>query len=819
MKMPNIKASLSDEITAREVENREVAYSAAVESIVLLKNDGALPVAPCNIALFGSAAVKMVKGGTGSGEVNERHVIDICEGLKKAGFSVYNENYVSRYISEYETEKEKFKKQNPVGIPIGKSAEDMINIMANPFKIPAGPIVTYEDVADSKAEICIYAVARQAGECADRSLSDYDFTFMPREVENLKFLAKHFEKLILVINAGGSMDMSVLDEIPEINAVIFLCQQGMESGRAFADILTGKANPSGALTDTWVNSYYDVPGAGGFADLDGNPRETDYGEGIFVGYRCYDTFGANVRYPFGYGLSYSEFKLEYRDLVQDRDSFKIDVSVTNVKGPAGKKIVQVYAACPEGKLAKERKRLVGFGKSSVLQEGESERIGIFFDFRNLSSYDEAEASYVCEPGKYVILIGENCEKVSPVAYIEIQNRIILSKCKNICPCEVKFEELDLPRATGFDAAGLTGIVADTGFIKTEVYDYGTQVEDHDEKAEKLVENLTIKEKLTLLSGTGFMGAKDCTLTVPGAAAYTAAIRDKNIPSVALCDGPAGLRLQRVSAITKKGAVKPMEMMMDFMNEWPEFIKKMMTGDAKKDTLIYQNATSFPVGTALAQTWNVNLLEKVGDAVGREMEEFGATFWLAPGMNIHRNPLCGRNYEYFSEDPLLTGLVAAAISRGVQSHRGKYVTIKHFACNNQETSRAGTSANLSERALREIYLEGFRLAVKKGGAKAVMTSYNKVNHVYTPNSHDLCTKVLRNEWGFKGVVMTDWMSTSKGLAGRADAYKAGNDLIMPGGNGVIKECLKDYKAGKLTDEDINICLKRVLDLVMEGGMDL
>ncbi|MBP5197603.1 MAG: glycoside hydrolase family 3 C-terminal domain-containing protein, partial [Lachnospiraceae bacterium] len=720
MKMPNIKASLSDEITAREAENREVAYRAAVESIVLLKNDGALPVSPCNIALFGSAAVKMVKGGTGSGEVNERHVTDICEGLKNAGFNVYNDNYVQRYRSEYECEKSEFKKKNAVGIPIGKSSEDMINIMGNPFKIPAGPLVTYEDVADSKAEVCIYAIARQAGECADRSLSDHDFTFMPREKENLKFLAKHFEKLILVINVGGSMDMSVLDEIPKINAVIFLCQQGMESGRAFADILSGKANPSGALTDTWVRSYYDVPCAGGFGDLDNRPKETDYGEGIFVGYRCYDTFGAPVRYPFGYGLSYSDFSIEFRDITQEGENFILKADVTNVSGPAGKKILQVYAGAPTGKLEKERKRLVGFGKSSLLSEGEKERISVSFDFDALASYDEKEASYVCEAGKYVILIGDNVEAAKPVAFIELSGKQVLAKCVNICKCDVEFEPIDMERAPGFDTENLPGIVADTSFIKTKQYDYEKTNVPASEKVEELLKKLSIKEKLTLLSGTGFMGAKDNTLVVPGAAAYTAAIKDKNIPSVALCDGPAGIRLQRVSAITKKGSVKPMEMMMDFMNEWPEFIKKIMTGDAKKDTLIYQNATSFPVGTALAQTWNVELLEQVGDAVGREMEEFGVTFWLAPGMNIHRNPLCGRNYEYFSEDPLLTGLVAAAISRGVQSHNGKYVTVKHYACNNQETSRAGMSANLSERALREIYLEGFRLAITKGGAKAVMT---------------------------------------------------------------------------------------------------
>lgn len=269
-------------------------------------------------------------------------------------------------------------------------------------------------------------------------------------------------------------------------------------------------------------------------------------------------------------------------------------------------------------------------------------------------------------------------------------------------------------------------------------------------------------------------------------------------------------------MTKKGKIKAMEMMMDFMNGWPPFMKKIMCGDPQKDIPIYQNATAFPVGTALAMTWNQELIEQVGDAVGTEMEEFGCTFWLAPGMNIHRNPLCGRNYEYYSEDPVVSGKCAAAIARGVQRHPGCYVTIKHFAANNQEKCRAGMSGNMNERALREIYLEGFRIAVKEGGAKAVMTSYNKLNHVFTSNSYDLCTKALRCEWGFDGVVMTDWMSTDKGLAGRSKAYRAGNDLIMPGGSSVIKECLKDYKAGQLSEEEIDRSCRRVLKAIANAN---
>ena len=211
-----------------------------------------------------------------------------------------------------------------------------------------------------------------------------------------------------------------------------------------------------------------------------------------------------------------------------------------------------------------------------------------------------------------------------------------------------------------------------------------------------------------------------------------------------------------------------------------------------------------------------MMEKVGSAFGDEMEEYGVTFWLAPGMNIHRNPLCGRNYEYYSEDPVLSGKCAAAMSRGVQSHPGCYVTIKHYAANNQETQRNLMSSNMDERTLREIYLEGFRIAVREGGAKAVMTSYNKLNHVYTPNSYDLCTKALRQEWGFDGVVMTDWMSTDKGLADRVQAYESGNDLLMPGGKGCVKEVKAAYEEGRLSLDVIRQCCGRLLVLVEESG---
>ncbi len=838
-KMQNLKfkASFDNAVTDREKRNQQIARKAAAESIVLLENDGTLPIEPGKVALFGGGAAMTIKGGTGSGEVNERHSVGIEEGLENAGFTVTTKDWLYNWRMRYEAGKAEHGKGMMKKMLSFDSAE-MINIMANPYRLPAGRKITVQDVKRSDTDTCIYVVSRQAGECADRELEKFDYELMDMEKENIRRVVKAYKKVILVINVGCSMDMSILEEVPGINAVIYYCQQGMEGGNAFADILTGKVNPSGALSNTWVLRYDDVPYAREYAHMDGNPLEADYKEGIYVGYRYFNTFGVKTRYPFGYGMSYTTFELKYQSAAMEGNHGSIEVEAANTGTCAGKKIVQIYAHCPQQELKKETRRLIGFAKTSLLNPGEKETVKVTFDAHALSSYDETRSAYVLEAGDYVLAYGENAEQITACVNLRLDETVCLEQCQSICPSDTRIEELSKKAPLQESLSeGLPVILWKGEDIETCVYDY-TLVDAHrplmqstsnmgcpnrdseweestTETVEKWLDSLTTDEKIELLSGTGMMGQKPY-LTVPGAAAYTKAFPEKGICSTALCDGPAGLRLQRVSALTKNGKIKPMEMMMDFMNSLPGFVKKLMTGDPKKDTLLYQNATAFPVGTALAQTWNQELIEKVGDAAGEEMEEYGVTFWLAPGMNIHRNPLCGRNYEYYSEDPVLSGKCAAAISRGVQSHSGCYVTIKHFAANNQETQRNRMSSNMDERTLREIYLEGFRIAVREGGAKAVMTSYNKLNHVYTPDSYDLCTKALRQEWGFDGVVMTDWMSTDKGLADRVQAYISGNDLLMPGGKGCVKEVKKAYQAGRLSEEVIRRCCRRLLVLVAKSG---
>ena len=322
--------------------------------------------------------------------------------------------------------------------------------------------------------------------------------------------------------------------------------------------------------------------------------------------------------------------------------------------------------------------------------------------------------------------------------------------------------------------------------------------------------------MDILVGVGMFGGNP-RFNLPGSVGNTTSkFWDRGLANVALCDGPAGLRIQKRSTVDKKGKVKPVEMAMSIFESFPEFVKKFMVGDPEKNTVLYQYTTAFPVANALAQTWNTELMEQIGGAIYQEMKEYGCTYWLAPAMNIHRNPLCGRNFEYFSEDPRLSGEMAAAITLGVQQEEGFYVTAKHFACNNQEDNRNFVSSNLSERALREIYLRGFEICVRKGGAKGIMTSYNRVNGVYTPNSYDLCTKALRNEWGFDGVVMTDWYSTNKGQASSAIALKAGNDLIMPGGSSFKKDILQGLKSGIVSEEDVRRCCGNVVKAILNSA---
>ena len=548
-----------------------------------------------------------------------------------------------------------------------------------------------------------------------------------------------------------------------------------------------------------------------YSYLNGNLNSEYYKEDIYVGYRYFDSYKIEPRYPFGYGLSYTDFTIEFENAVIEETNVKVVVKVTNTgEIYEGKEVVQLYVSCPQGKLPKEYQRLAAFGKTKVLQPGESEILTLEFDMSVLASFYEADATERLEAGTYIFRLGNVSNKTVVCAIAALDEEVILTKYQHICESTRRFKKIE-PAVIEEER-----VSENVCILKVKAADFVTRKVDYTKPAlyrsketDKLLKPLNVKEAADLTVGGGMFGGKRY-FEAPGAAGSTTGdLLEKKIPNICVADGPAGLRLQRTSAVTAKGKVKMMDPWISLMKYFPAPVKKMMFGNEKKDTLIYQYATSFPVELSLAQTWNVELLEEVGYAVSEEMRTYGVSYWLAPALNIHRNPLCGRNFEYFSEDPLISGKMTAALTKGVQKIEGNYVTIKHFCCNNQEDNRNRTNASISERALREIYLKGFEIAVKESKPGAVMSSYNKVNGTYVNNSYDLLTKVLRNEWGFDGLVMTDWFATGKGLANEAKAIAAGNDLIMPGTDGAKKVILKAVKEGELSKNDLRRCAANVL----------
>ena len=635
--------------------------------------------------------------------------------------------------------------------------------------------------------------------------------------------------MIVVINVGGQFDLNFLHEIPNINAVIFMGQLGTMGGQAVADIVCGKHTPSGKLTDTWAKHYRDYPAADDYSYLNGNLDEEYYREGIYVGYRYFDTFHVAPRYPFGYGLSYTEFEMHLAGMRLERTTVEISVDVKN-KGEvySGKEVVQIYVSCPDGELKKEAQRLTSFAKTKNLKPGEEERTVLQFDLHDLTSYREKDAATVLEPGEYVVRVGNSSRNTRVCGILKLETEMITEKHSHICKAPLRVTELEwqeekeLLHATGDcrqnwgrtceiiidDVEKIQSFQIEPGIIPETDHEYGPVEIYSSEETDRILESLTLRDMAELVVGGGMSGHR--FFEAPGAAGVTTGnLTAKGIPNVVMADGPAGLRLHKISSVSITGKVKGVEPNISFMKYLPEPVKKVMLGNPDSKNLLYQFTTAFPVGISLASSWNLQLAEEVGNAVGKEMEAYGVTYWLAPGMNIHRNPLCGRNFEYFSEDPLLAGKFAAAITKGVQKNRGCYVTLKHYCCNNQEDNRNKMNANVNERALREIYLKGFEIAVKESHPGAVMSSYNKVNGKYVNNSYRLLTQVLRNEWGFDGFVMTDWFATGRKYGDPAHAIASGNDLIMPGSSGTVDDIVKAVSKGIILEEDVKRSAANVL----------
>lgn len=798
------KASPNGAVSKREEENLHLAYEAACEGIVLLKNDGALPLKTKKVALYGPGAAKTVKGGTGSGEVNERHVVSVLEGLENRGFHVTTKDWVESYEEYYLRVRRRYRRQKVANILKPGS-----NILYENFRMPCGPEIRKTDDADT----CIYVLSRQAGEGGDRRAEAGDYYVTEEEKAAIGYCAAHYENFVLLLNCGSSMDMGFAREIPGINAVLYICQPGSQGGNAVADILSGTVTPGGKLTDSWAKRYEDIPFAADYSYLNGDLQNENYREGIFVGYRYFDSFGVEPAYPFGFGMSYTTFQMEGKACLQG-SRVSVDVTVKNTGNFSGKEVAQLYVSAPGQN--REYQSLAALGKTKLLSPGEEETLTLAFDPAALAFFREADNCFMLEQGEYVLRLGNSSRNTAAVAVVELGEAVTVSRHLPICPLQSPLQELTAPKRKPETLADVPHLVWDVSAFETADYTVPSE-ETQDRQVEKFLDGLTTKEMVDIVVGVGQIGAKK-RFDLPGSVGNTTSkFWDRGLANAPLCDGPAGLRISRHNTITKKGRILPVEVTLSAYSFIPKFIRKHLMGNPEKQQSLYQYATAFPVTTVLAQSWNADLLEQVGAAVAREMEEFGCTYWLAPAVNIHRNPLCGRNFEYFSEDPRLTGLLAAAMTKGVQKIPGHYATVKHFACNNQENNRTHVSGNVSQRALREIYLRAFEPVVRQGKVQAVMTSYNRLNGVYTPNSYDLCTVVLRQEWGFEGVVMTDWYSTNPRQGDNALALAVGNDLIMPGGRYFKRKIFRGLRKGTVTEADIRRCCGRVVRAVFDSAV--
>ena len=613
--------------------------------------------------------------------------------------------------------------------------------------------------------------------------------------------------VILLLNAGGPIELTdILENIENIKAILNISQPGQESGYAVADILLGNCVPSAKLTATWARRYEDCPFAEDYSYLNGNLDTEEYKEGIFVGYCYFDSFGKKPLFPFGFGLSYTEFKIEFKGIKTSEKELAVEMKVTNIGDTyAGKEVVQIYASLPQTEVKKEYRRLVGYAKTKLLQPGETETLRITVGQKELAYFSEEKHQWIVEKGTYGIWTGNSSVSLEYSSTVKVEQSVSLEDTcvlENTAEIEEELWKTYECRKTTADNSHCIIFTPHPEEKKIYRSAYAT---------EQMTEDLLPLLYGNIAETTSTLGAAG--IRVPGTAGETTeGLLDKyGIPSLIMADGPAGIRLQQHYEVDRAtDTVYGIGVLGALENGFLVDREEHEGADQ-----YYQYCTAFPVGTVMAQTWNRDLMQRFGEAVALEMEAFHVNLWLAPGLNIQRNPLCGRNFEYYSEDPFLSGTLAASVTKGVQCHKGCSVTIKHFACNNQEDNRMGVDVKISERTLREIYLRGFEIAVKEGQPAAIISSYNLVNGVHAANSKDLCTRIARKEWGFDGVIMSDWNTTvpeDGSVAWKCAA--AGNDIIMPGNAEDAESIRNAYRNGDLTEEEIRSCAGRILELISQ-----
>ncbi len=833
LKKRGFSGTISNEVTLRETENRLLSRKAAEEGFVLLKNENqVLPISTeKKVALYGAGSVMTIKGGTGSGDVNERECVNIRQGMENAGYQLTTGAWMDEYKEIYTQARYDWRDKIFASMP--EYNHNFFNAYsAAQFQIPCGSAIDVKAAETDGAEVAIFVLSRIAGENADRHDQAGDYFVTEEEKALLLQICEAYKDVVLVINTGGLIDLAFTEDMPNIRAILQFMQAGQEGGNAFADVISGKVSPSGKMTDTWALTYGDYPNADFFSYKSGDVYREEYKEGIYVGYRYFDTFDVPVRYCFGFGLSYTEFAwkagaLKVSGMEMQKPEVSLEVEVTNTGSVySGKEVMQVYASCPQGNLPKEFRRLAGFGKTKELKPSEAQNMKISFALYQLASYDEKKAAWVLEKGTYGIWVGNSLENAVLAGSIVLDDDVVMVQCEHICERKETLDEMCMNQEKMQEkeamwlqkAAALQQVFLKASEIETEVVDYSVDLGKDYKKAQEIVDSLSLEQRVAFATGDVSRGQSQlgsAGQTVPGAAAETVPVAEAdpwNVASIVLADGPAGIRLKREYQVDNGKIVTG-----DFMEAFEGGF--FATSKEKVGETYYQYCTAVPVGTLLAQTWNTELLKEVGEMIGHEMELFNVTLWLAPGMNIHRNPLCGRNFEYYSEDPLLSGMMAAAMTLGVQKVPGCGTTIKHFACNNQEDNRMGSDSILSERALREIYLKGFEIAVKNAQPMSIMTSYNMINGVHAANNYDICTKAARNEWGFAGAIMTDWTTTTDSTAGECTAsgcLRAGNDMVMPGDPTDHENIYESLKNGTLTEEQLNKCVRNTIHLILQSN---
>ena len=818
--MPVMAKSTSDEVSEREARNAELSMNLATQGMVLLENQNeVLPLADSgNIALFGGGAYGTVKGGTGSGDVNERYVVNVWDGFINAGYNVTSTDWLNAYKVVYDE-----------GTAGGGGG------MWGSPEIPDIEI-TDEQIEAAKAggtDTAVYVIARNSGEGSDRDLEAGDYYLTDIEKANIAKMAANFENSVVVLNVGGIIDTKFFGETEGLDSMLLMSQAGMRGGDAVVKVLNGEVTPSGKLTDTWAVNYEDYPSAANFGSNDGNTTQEDYTDDIYVGYRYFDTFNVTPAYEFGYGMSYTDFAMYVTDVQADAEHVTVTTRVTNTGDTySGKEVVEVYFSAPDGTLEKPYQELAAFGKTDELAPGESQTLTLTYNTTEMSSYSMDQAAYILEAGDYIVRVGNSSRNTAVAAVISLDETCTTEQLSNQL---VQDEEIDIlsnegvtpysyegeaeqiaaaPRfeiaaadvpyennASEYDDESVVSYVyedSDYQIVDQEAHPRYTKapdgrnnttpsqlIEPYEETiqyVEKTMDNptlldvyqgnvtmeeflasLTPEEMSYIVEGVGWGGNSTPIIgaqanSVQGAAGETTSnyYETRKIPNTVLSDGPAGIRI---------------------------------TQQYQEDgTTYYQYCTAFPIGTLIAMSWDREVAEQFGHAVGEEMNEMGVTIWLAPALNIHRNPLCGRNFEYYSEDPFVAGMTVSAVTIGVQSWPGLGVSLKHYAANSQEDNRNAANNTITERAFREIYLKGFEIAVKSANPMTIMSCYNLNNGWPGADDYDLCTDLPRGEWGFNGLIMTDW---GGGQSTPVNSMHAGNDLIMPGGSSAsIRQAVED-----------------------------